>query len=429
MGEKFAANPVTGTGSMSVPLATSPGRSGFGPQLSLSYDSGSGNGPFGFGWSLSVPSITRKTDKGLPKYQDADESDVFILSGVEDLVPVFKKNPDGSWVLDPKGSPVIDDNERDGFLVRRYRPRIEGLFARIERWTNQTDPEDTFWRSISKDNITTWYGRTANSRIFDPTEPTHIFSWLICQSYDDKGNVIVYRYKEEDSQNVDVTQAHERNRTPDTRKANRYLKRIHYGNREPYLPALTETAWPEPADPNLASDTRNYYFEVVFDYEDGHYTEDNPDADGRIFARPVYSPPTSAKWSARVDPFSTYRAGFEVRTYRLCRRVLMFHHFPEELSIPDCLVRSTEFSYAEGPIGSFITGVTQSGYVRQPAQNQANRYLKKSFPPLEFEYSQVPSPEQLARQPIRDVDAESLENLPVGLDGASALSPTLLYTC
>jgi hypothetical protein len=65
MGEKFAANPVTGTGSMSVPIATSPGRSGFGPQLSLSYDSGAGNGPFGFGWSLSSPSITRKTDKGL----------------------------------------------------------------------------------------------------------------------------------------------------------------------------------------------------------------------------------------------------------------------------------------------------------------------------------------------------------------------------
>ncbi len=42
IGEKFAANPVTGTGSMSVPIATSPGRSGFGLQLSLSYDSGAG---------------------------------------------------------------------------------------------------------------------------------------------------------------------------------------------------------------------------------------------------------------------------------------------------------------------------------------------------------------------------------------------------
>src|SRR2546423_13827634 len=85
IGEKFAANPVTGTGSTTVPIATSPSRSGFGPQLALSYDSGAGNGAFGFGWDLSLPSITRKTDKGLPTYRDGEESDVFILSGAEDL--------------------------------------------------------------------------------------------------------------------------------------------------------------------------------------------------------------------------------------------------------------------------------------------------------------------------------------------------------
>lgn len=92
IGEKFTANPVTGTGSMSVPIATLPGRGGFGPHLSLSYDSGAGNGPFGFGWSLSIPAITRKTDKGLPQYRDAAGSDVFVLSGVEDLVPVLQPN-------------------------------------------------------------------------------------------------------------------------------------------------------------------------------------------------------------------------------------------------------------------------------------------------------------------------------------------------
>src|SRR5213595_2685017 len=79
IGEKFGANPVTGTGSMTIPIATSPGRSGFGPQLSLSYDSAAGNGPFGLGWTLALPSITRKTDKGLPRYRLAEESDVFVL--------------------------------------------------------------------------------------------------------------------------------------------------------------------------------------------------------------------------------------------------------------------------------------------------------------------------------------------------------------
>src|SRR6516225_2653408 len=99
IGEKFAANPVTGTGSLTVPIFTSPGRSGFGSQLSLSYDSGSGNSPFGFGWSLALPSITRKTDKGLPQYDDAEESDTFILSGAEDLVPLLVQN-NGQWVRD-----------------------------------------------------------------------------------------------------------------------------------------------------------------------------------------------------------------------------------------------------------------------------------------------------------------------------------------
>ena len=155
IGEKFAANPVTGTGSMSVPIATSPGRSGFGPQLSLSYDSGSGNGPFGFGWSLSLPAISRKTEKGLPQYFDSQESDVFMLSGAEDLVPVYRQGADGAWVRNQQGRLVTHEDELDGYRVCRYRPRIEGLFARIERWSKADTPGDVHWRSISKDNILT----------------------------------------------------------------------------------------------------------------------------------------------------------------------------------------------------------------------------------------------------------------------------------
>src|SRR6516162_2170949 len=43
MGEKFSVSAVTGTSSVVLPLPLSPGRSGFTPQLQLSYDSGSGN--------------------------------------------------------------------------------------------------------------------------------------------------------------------------------------------------------------------------------------------------------------------------------------------------------------------------------------------------------------------------------------------------
>src|SRR5262245_29933432 len=197
LGEKFAARPVTGTGSLSVPIATPAGRGGLGPRLALSYDSGAGNGPFGFGWSLALPAITRKTDKGLPRYDDAQESDVFILSGAEDLVPVLAEQ-NGQWVREPVPARTINGVR---YHIQHYRPRIEGLFARIERWASEDDPADIRWRSISKDNITTWYGKTAESRIADPADPQRIFSWLICESYDDTGNVIVYRYQAEDDRN------------------------------------------------------------------------------------------------------------------------------------------------------------------------------------------------------------------------------------
>ena len=201
-------------------------------QLSLSYDTGAGNGPFGFGWHLSLPSITRKTDKGLPRYQDAEESDVFILSGAEDLVPVLKRNSNGNL--------IFDEEERYGYLVRRYRPRIEGLYARIERWTRKNDG-DTHWRSISKDNILTVYGRNQKSRIADPMDQSRGFSWLICESYDDKGNAILYEYVAENENGVDLSQANEKNRV---RTANRYLKRILYGNRRPLLLDVNEAKLP-----------------------------------------------------------------------------------------------------------------------------------------------------------------------------------------
>ena len=69
----------------------------------------------------------------------------------------FHLDPDGNWVRDSSGRLVIHEDELDGYRVRRYRPRIEGLFARIERWSKIASTGDVHWRSISKDNILTLY--------------------------------------------------------------------------------------------------------------------------------------------------------------------------------------------------------------------------------------------------------------------------------
>lgn len=89
MGKKTAAILVGCTSSLTILIATSPGRSGFCSQLSLSFDSGAGNVLFGLGWKLALIAITCKTDKGLTRYQDTAELDEFNLSVPEDLVPIL----------------------------------------------------------------------------------------------------------------------------------------------------------------------------------------------------------------------------------------------------------------------------------------------------------------------------------------------------
>jgi RHS repeat-associated protein len=384
IGEKFAANPVTGSCTFSIPLPMSAGRAGFAPEVALTYDSGSGNGPFGFGWSLALPAITRKTDKGLPRYDDA--TDTFLISGAEDLVPL----------LSPAGTIDDDTHSVQGYAIRRYRPRVEGPFARIERWTRGDG--DTHWRSISSDNVLNIYGKDGTCRIADPADPLRIFSWLICETRDDKGNAMVYDYKAEDGADLDLTQAHERGRgAPDERlrAANRYVDRIRYANAATLLDPVTLR---RPRFLSQAAiDGTRWMFEIVFDYG-------TPDAT---------NPDTVAPWRRRSDPFSTYRSGFEIRTYRLCRRVLLFHSFPADPAVGSRrLVRSLDLSYRTVPQHSassdpgytFLQAATQWAY-----QRHAGTWHRRALPPIELRYSEAVIGD------LHDVSGQRLENLPVGL--------------
>jgi hypothetical protein len=97
MDEKVSVE-ATGTATLAIQLPVSPGRQGFAPQLTLTYNSSLGNGPLGLGWSLSLPSVTRKTSRGLPRYHDAvdaDYPDTYVLSGADDLVPLLAQSAGG----------------------------------------------------------------------------------------------------------------------------------------------------------------------------------------------------------------------------------------------------------------------------------------------------------------------------------------------
>jgi len=381
--EKFQVNTANGTAGFSIPLPLTPGRNNFSPSLSLSYGSGAGNGPYGLGWSIDYPVIQRKTDKRLPRYREGLEEDVFMFFGAEDLVPLMQEQTDGTW--------RTIEEERDEYRVKSYRPRLEGGFARIEKISH---PEKgTYWKVTTKENVATIFGRTPTSRIADPKDQHRISHWLPEVSYDDRGNWIRYEYKEENLDNVphELNEYNRRNGT--ALFTNKYLKRIRYGNRHPY-----DATSGRPEDPPAPTDTE-HFFTIVWDYGE------------HDLARPTSAGEPEQGWTARPDPFSAYRTGFEIRTNRLCRRILVFHQF-EELGAEPVLVRSVDFQYRPSSINqsgqaevTYLQSITQTGYVRK-----AGSYSKKSLPPLEFSYQRLDWSDE-----VKLVDAESIVHAPAGL--------------
>ena len=344
--EKFDVNPTNGSVSLCISLPVAGGR-GFSPNLSLSYSTGSGNGPFGLGWSLSISDISRKTDKGLPKYLDNVESDVFILSGSEDLVPAFKTDSDGHHIPDAShhGHYLLDEKDSPGIFgitgnisIKRYIPRIEGDFAKIEKITSMDGI--IRWRVISASNTVTLFGWTENARLSDPSDSSRIFKWLPEYSYDNLGNCVQYIYKKDMYCNA----------------VQLYPAKVLYCNKKAWYPG---TSFPIPED---------YLFSTVFDYGEWDIEKD--------CEKPV------AEWSTRNDVFTSRRSCFEIRTARLCRNVLLFSHM-DKVPGGRALLSVTELGYDESDSISLLVSSGNISY----RKHDDGTYSKKVLPPMVFSYS------------------------------------------
>lgn len=330
LGEKFSPDLHTGTGNFSIPISVPHGRNGVQPTLALTYSSGSGNGPFGLGWSLGAPMISRKTSAGVPRYRDgaADvrKHDTFLLSGSEDLVPV-----------------------RGGAAgVRRYRPRTEGLFARIER---HEGPDR--WEVRTHDGMLSVYGGVQDDEVgattlADPAAPGRVFGWKLTETRDPFGNLVRYEYLR-DAGSDDF---HHWDQL--------YLRRVLY------------------ADHEQDGETR-FLVSVELEYED------------------------------RPDPFSDHRAGFEIRTRKRCRRIVVRTHADVdrrvrtyEMVYLDALVERGELPAAELP----ANGVSLLARV-QVTGHDGDR--DEALPPIELGYTRF-RPEGRDFFPLtgRDLPARSL---------------------
>lgn len=158
LGESFQPTISTGTAKYRVRLNVPPGTAGEAPDLALSYDGGSSNGPLGFGWRLEVPYIQRQTDKGIPRYGGAP--DVFINEQKEELVP-----------------------QADGY----HFCKNEGAFVRYRQ-------VDHHWEGMRPDGTLLVFGEAAGARLADQ-DAGHVFCWMLDKETDTNGNTISYEYQ------------------------------------------------------------------------------------------------------------------------------------------------------------------------------------------------------------------------------------------
>jgi RHS repeat-associated protein len=175
----------------------------------------------------------------------------------------------------------------------RFRPRTEGLFATIVRHGRDGPAAgQDYWETTGKDGIVTRYGTPRPpgapadwqdpAVTADPAEPRRIFAWAITRTADRLGNVIAYEYEADEGQ-LDGR----RWRLP-------VLRRIRYA-----------------------------------DY-------DAPDGSLRFLVS------VELESEPRPDPFSTYTAGFEIRSTRRYRSLTTIVH-----AGADRPVRRYEFDYEQ----------------------------------------------------------------------------------
>lgn len=159
----------TGSFTHAIPLAVPPGTHGLQPNLTLLYNSSSGNGWCGVGWDLSFGIIQRSTRNGIPKY---DSSDTFIFSSGGNTQEIV----------------AIGNNE--------YRAKIDTGFMRFV-----FSPAANEWTVYDKSGTRYIFGHGwGEAATVVKPGTTNTFSWSLSSIIDTNDNEIYFFYIHDQNQ-------------------------------------------------------------------------------------------------------------------------------------------------------------------------------------------------------------------------------------
>ncbi|WOI22889.1 TIGR02594 family protein [Nonlabens ulvanivorans] len=187
----------SGSANVSFPIKIPSGRNGMQPQLAISYNSDAGTGWLGQGWSLSMPAITINSSWGTPKFNSANETEIYSMSGEQlmypkrngsDWMPHRHADVNGTTYVTPDVSPLPRTADLE-FTLRK-----QGSFTQIIRKGNS--PSTYYWKVVAPDGTIHYYG---GSNAVDPDAVItdvqgNIVHWALVQSIDVYGNTVAYQY-------------------------------------------------------------------------------------------------------------------------------------------------------------------------------------------------------------------------------------------
>ncbi|NBM54748.1 virulence protein [Proteus sp. G2669] len=367
-----------GAATFNLPLPISQGR-GYAPSLGLTYQNQAGNGAFGFGWSVGTMSIRRRTSKGVPSYTQQDE---FVGPDGEVIVPIINKKGE---IETAQRNTLLGIKLAHQYQVTTYRSRIEKSFSRFECWslheanTSANIPKQ-FWVMLSANGEVHLFGYETTAQIVDSQNSAHIAQWNLNASVSAMGEQIEYHYRAEDEQGCDKQeiQSHKNANTQ------RYLEKVYYGN-----PVGERALSCTKIDNTLP---KNALFTLVFDYGE---------RSSALASYPQWQ--SNSSWTLRQDCFSLFHYGFEVRTRRLCRQVLMYHRI-ESLEKQTALTETPELvarltlTYAESGASSILVSAQQSAF----NDNKDTQSLV-TLPPVKFDWQQVGTTKQAQWQSLDEL--------------------------
>ncbi|MEQ9430201.1 toxin TcdB middle/N-terminal domain-containing protein, partial [Thalassospira sp.] len=173
---------ASGEASYAIPVSVAPGIGNLIPEVELYYSSGSGNGLVGVGWGIGgLSAITRCSQSLTP----------------DGTIRAVKFDGDDRFCLD--GQRLVSVSGDYGAPASEYRTEIDGHAKIVASGIAGSGPEQFEVQAPGGHVLS--YGATSDSRIEtvapDGTAGSDVKYWLLSEVEDRLGNVISYRYVED----------------------------------------------------------------------------------------------------------------------------------------------------------------------------------------------------------------------------------------